>query len=227
MIVLTLAFRHNVATPFLYRLSLVLRVLFLLILTALPGVSHAVQSKTFPAHTPGSRGTVMVLAPAGTPVDSGVWQRTLLRTLPHHGWQTLSVGDLANVDDLKALQSNPTPHYWVASGQMAGALITNLAQSPQPMPAGLVLLGPYHPDPAENARLAEQLAGLGLPVLDLSGPADHPLARATVAERRQANRRTGNPHYQAIHWALDWDHGSDNLAQRVRGWLKQQRASTP
>ncbi|MBY5981616.1 DUF3530 family protein [Ferrimonas balearica] len=200
------------------------RCLFLLLLIALP--SHAIERKAFPAEAPGSKGTVIVLADAGAVVDSGHWQRTLLRTLPRHGWRALSVAQYEGLSSLpEALQSEPEPHYWVVSGATAGEAVNAMATQQLPLPAGLVVLGPFRQTPAENDALPAQLAELGIAVLDMSGPGDHPLAQATTEARQQANRRTANPHYRAMEWALDWDQSADTLAQRIRGWLKQQKTS--
>lgn len=195
-------------------------------ITALPLMTHATQPKVFPAHTPGSKGTVMVISAAGRPVDSGTWQRSVLRALPEHGWNTVSAALPTNLEALPSeLEAQPKPHYWVVSGAQGGMMVQALSERTLPMPDGLVLLGPYHPDMEKNGQLAGQLAGLGVPVLDLSAPGDHPFAKATVAERAQANRRTGNPHYRAIDWALDWDQSAASLAQQIRGWLKQQKTA--
>lgn len=195
----------------------------LLCLTVFPTL--AAEPVVFPAHTPGSKGTVVVFSPAGAALDSGRWQRTVLRTLPEYGWNTVSATLPAKAELLPPqLDAQPKPHYWLVSGAQGGEMVLALSEQALPMPEGLVLLGPYHSDMEQNALLATQLAGLGLPVLDLSSPVDHPLAKATIAERAQANRRTGNPHYRSIHWALDWDQSANTLAQQLWGWLKQQRA---
>ncbi|MBY6187142.1 alpha/beta hydrolase family protein [Marinobacter hydrocarbonoclasticus] len=197
------------------------RCLILSLLMLNCAAAQASDSLTFPAHTPGSKGTVVVVAPAGAPVDSGRWQRILLRTLPEHGWQTLSVSYSDGPEVLPGLiEGAPAPQFWVLSGARAGTVIAALAERQLPKPQGLVLLGPYLPDSEANAALPGQLAALGIPVLDLNGPGDHPMARATTTERHTANRRSGNPNYRAMTWSLDWDQSPDTLAQRIRGWIQ-------
>ncbi|MBY5993002.1 DUF3530 family protein [Ferrimonas balearica] len=190
----------------------------MLLLTAQPLLAHAVQSQSFAAHTPGTWGTVVVVALPEAGVDAGPRDRALLRGLPEHGWDTLSLA--ASTEALpEALAAVSGRQVWLVQGGHAGPLLTTLNEQRLTLPKALVLIGPYHPDADANAALPEQLARLGIPVLDIHSRSDHPQARLTRDRRQQANQRANNPGYRAHAWTLTPDQDPQALVQLVRGWL--------
>lgn len=72
----------------------------------------------------------------------------------------------------------------ITADQSAGLLISLLSQKKIADPDVLIVINPYREDEKLNQALAEQLAKLTLPILDIQSPDGHPASLETAANRK-------------------------------------------
>ncbi len=140
----------------------------------------------------------------------GVWQLSeeqanKLTSKPTSGSELVSKADSEKVQTQLKLIINtlnneadnyPGLRLFVAQGATAGWLIESLDSGSVQMPDALVLIAPYLPEYQRNKSLAEKIANLNVPVLDIWSEQDNRWALATVQKRQQAARKYLKMHYR-------------------------------
>lgn len=128
------------------------------------------------------------------------------------------------MDRLDALgQPYPGKRMLIATDQSAGLMIQLLYAGTLPKPDLLVLINPYLTPAQDNAHLAEQLAQLAIPVLDILSPDATPNAIATAAERRALSPQNQPLRYQQQPLALNLDQPSawQNTLALIDGFARR------
>lgn len=203
------------------------------------GADNAFAAILTPQRGANAQGAIVLIPDQESHPDRRDVTGVLRSHLPDFGWTTLAIAlsapapetkpdaDLRRIGAAVAYLQQQKAARIVLLGHGRGATLgaAYLAAQAQTPVAGLVALGWYDPDAAEEQfAAAGVLARLKLPVYDLYGSRD--LSKVTrQAEARRTAARPTNPNYrQQIVEGADHDFsGLDHaLVQRVRGWLQAQ-----
>lgn len=78
----------------------------------------------------------------------------------------------------------PGKRVLITADQSAGLLISLLSQKKIADPDVLIVINPYSEDETRNQAIAEKLAKLTMPILDIQSPDGHPASLETAAQRK-------------------------------------------
>ena len=108
----------------------------------------------------------------------------------------------------------------ITADQSAGLLISLLSQKKIADPDVLIVINPYREDEKLNQALAEQLAKLTLPILDIQSPDGHPASLETAANRKILAVTLKSPNYRQTSLALNLDNESawQNCLNAIKGF---------
>ncbi|MBU1394414.1 MAG: alpha/beta hydrolase family protein [Gammaproteobacteria bacterium] len=108
----------------------------------------------------------------------------------------------------------------ITADQSAGLLISLLSQKKIADPDVLIVINPYREDEKLNQVLAEQLAKLTLPILDIQSPDGHPASLETAANRKVLAVTLESPNYRQTRLALNLDNESawQNCLNAIKGF---------
>ena len=84
----------------------------------------------------------------------------------------------------------------------------------------LIVINPYREDEQRNQALAEQLAKLTLPILDIQSPDGHPASLETADNRKKLAVTLESPNYRQTTLALNLDNESawQNCLNAIKGF---------
>ncbi|ALS97496.1 DUF3530 family protein [Lacimicrobium alkaliphilum] len=118
-------------------------------------------------------------------------------------------------------QSYPGFVLLVAQGISAAALLDSYAEQQQGLPDALVTVSPYWPDPQRNHQLAQKMASLTMPVLDIYNRWNNAWTLSKRQQRLIAAQKALKLHYrQREIIGTDLIAGQyPYLAREVQGWL--------
>ena len=195
------------------------------------------------AMTPHQQGTLLLLPDPSQHPASPRQINFLRHAMNQHGWSTVAVlpnyPDLANtaadMDNINMLtqfqqqlqlvlnqQAWQAGHLVILAQGKSGYLLSQLDWPLQPrQPDALVFLSSYHTDPASNRQLAQRIARLSIPVLDLAHHQDHLHIASTFELRRQWNRKQANLLYRQrlLTGHAELETTQQLLYKEVYGWL--------
>lgn len=108
----------------------------------------------------------------------------------------------------------------ITADQSAGLLISLLSQKKIADPDVLIVINPYREDEKLNQALAEQLAKLTLPILDIQSPDGHPASLETADNRKKLAVTLESPNYRQTTLALNLDNESawQNCLNAIKGF---------
>ncbi|MGL4712264.1 MAG: DUF3530 family protein [Shewanella sp.] len=108
----------------------------------------------------------------------------------------------------------------ITADQSAGLLISLLSQKKIADPDVLIVINPYREDEQHNHALAEQLAKLTLPILDIQSPDGHPASLETADNRKKLAVTLESPNYRQTTLALNLDNESawQNCLNAIKGF---------
>ncbi|MGL6011915.1 MAG: DUF3530 family protein, partial [Shewanella oncorhynchi] len=108
----------------------------------------------------------------------------------------------------------------ITADQSAGLLISLLSQKKIADPDVLIVINPYREDEQRNQALAEQLAKLTLPILDIQSPDGHPASLETADNRKKLAVTLESPNYRQTTLALNLDNESawQNCLNAIKGF---------
>ncbi|GIU16308.1 DUF3530 domain-containing protein [Shewanella colwelliana] len=131
---------------------------------------------------------------------------------------------IQTMNQLDALgQPYPGKRILIASQKGAGLAITLLNAGSLPKPDILVIINPYLDRSEENQKLAQQIAELTIPVLDIQSPDASPEALATLLERKALAPQNQPLRYEQQVLALNLDQPSawQEILVLVQGFAKR------
>ncbi len=116
---------------------------------------------------------------------------------------------IKSISQLGAVGKNyPGKRVLITADKSAELLITLLSEQRILSPDVLVVVNPYSEDERRNLALAEKLAKLRIPILDIQSPDGHPLSRETAAKRKALALTYDTPKYRQILLDLSLDNES-------------------
>ncbi|GGD48626.1 hypothetical protein GCM10011357_00650 [Lacimicrobium alkaliphilum] len=109
----------------------------------------------------------------------------------------------------------------ISQGSSAAALLNHYAQQQTGLPDALVTVSPYWPEPARNHQLAEKMAGLTIPVLDIYNRWNNAWTLSQRQQRLIAAEKALKMHYRQreIVGTDLYAHQYPYIAKEVQGWL--------
>ncbi|WP_394204553.1 DUF3530 family protein [Shewanella waksmanii] len=128
-------------------------------------------------------------------------------------WQQLTddqINHLTNtLDQLDSVGgAYPGKRMLITADRTAGVVISLLSQSKLPKPDILVVINPYRVRDQENQLLAEQLAGLDIPILDIQSTDGHRASLATASERKALAPMSAPLRYEQQSLSLNINQGA-------------------
>ncbi|GAB4346259.1 MAG: hypothetical protein Kow006_04480 [Gammaproteobacteria bacterium] len=203
----------------------------------LSGADSELSAILTPQTTPTPHGVVILVPDRGGHPDQPGVINPLRSRLPEFGWTTLALppppadqpGGLLDIG-IRRLQvaidyvQQQKLGTVVLAGHGLGATLAAayLASQPQSPVAGLIAVGWYDPEGAEDRlRATEAIAASPVPVYDIYGGRDLRRVEQGAAERLLAARKANRNYRQKRIEGADHDHTGlgPALAQQVRGWL--------
>lgn len=114
----------------------------------------------------------------------------------------------------------PGKRVLITADQSAGLLISLLSQKKIADPDVLIVINPYSEDEARNQAIAEKLAKLTMPILDIQSPDGHPASLETAEQRKSLAVTLESPNYRQTALALNLDNESawQNCLSAIRGF---------
>lgn len=114
----------------------------------------------------------------------------------------------------------PGKRVLITADQSAGLLISLLSQKKIADPDVLIVINPYSEDETRNQAIAEKLAKLTMPILDIQSPDGHPASIETAAQRKTLAVTLEAPNYRQTTLALNLDNESawQNCLTAIRGF---------
>jgi hypothetical protein len=108
----------------------------------------------------------------------------------------------------------------ITADQSAGLLINLLSEKKITEPDVLIVINPYREDDELNQTLAEQLAKLTIPILDIQSPDGHPASIKTASNRKGLAITLGSPNYRQTSLILNLDNESawQNCLSAIKGY---------
>ena len=114
----------------------------------------------------------------------------------------------------------PGKRVLITADQSAGLLISLLSQKKIADPDVLIVINPYSEDETRNQAIAEKLAKLTMPILDIQSPDGHPASLETAEQRKTLAVTLEAPNYRQTTLALNLDNESawQNCLTAIRGF---------
>ncbi|MFV0597436.1 DUF3530 family protein [Shewanella sp.] len=114
----------------------------------------------------------------------------------------------------------PGKRVLITADQSAGLLISLLSQKKIADPDVLIVINPYSEDETRNQAIAEKLAKLTMPILDIQSPDGHPASLETAEQRKTLAVTLEAPNYRQTTLALNLDNESawQNCLAAIRGF---------
>ncbi|BDQ67771.1 alpha/beta hydrolase family protein [Shewanella xiamenensis] len=114
----------------------------------------------------------------------------------------------------------PGKRVLITADQSAGLLISLLSQKKIADPDVLIVINPYSEDETRNQAIAEKLAKLTMPILDIQSPDGHPASLETAEQRKTLAVTLEAPNYRQTTLALNLDNESawQNCLSAIRGF---------
>lgn len=108
----------------------------------------------------------------------------------------------------------------ITADQSAELLINLLSQKKIANPDVLIVINPYSEDESRNQALAEKLAKLTMPILDIQSPDGHPASLNTAEQRRTLAVTLETPNYRQSQLVLNLDNESawQNCLNTIKGF---------
>lgn len=123
---------------------------------------------------------------------------------------------------LQALPDDPGPQLVIAQGMMGAWLVELYVAHSLAVPNALVLVDVYQGDRASNRRLAEHLAQLEIPILDIHHAQRHPWLEQASTLRMQTMQRNARHDYRQHTLNTNTSASDDALGRYIYGWLHTQ-----
>ncbi|MEE2024118.1 DUF3530 family protein [Alkalimonas mucilaginosa] len=188
------------------------------------------------AMTPFVQGTLLLLPDPSQHPASPRHINFLRQAMNQHGWTTLALlPDATATTDQAALaalrqqlhlvleQSDwQQGHLVVLAQGYSGYLLSQLEWTTLPrQPEAIVFLSSYHPEPANNRELAQRIAQLSMPVLDMAHDTDHLHISQTFEIRRQWGQKQANLLYRQrlLTGYPELEISQQRMYKEVYGWL--------
>lgn len=163
-------------------------------------------------------------APSTKPIDDSSAQiDEALMSLQQAYWKIYSKR-LGNIWE-NSLQLNNRKLVLIAHGLSAGLLIDWLHQNPKQQPTGLIILSPYHYDPAKQDKLGQYIADMAFPVLEISASADRRDVQASMPQHAKLSQKKGKSNFRQAYIEgsnHSYQFAEAYLTKLIRGWLKRQ-----
>lgn len=114
----------------------------------------------------------------------------------------------------------PGKRVLITADKSAGLLIKLLSENKLAMPDVLVVINPYREEEVLNLALAEQLAKLTIPILDIQSPDGHPASLETADARQRLAVSLDSPNYRQTRLLLNLDNESawQNCLVSIKGF---------
>jgi hypothetical protein len=114
----------------------------------------------------------------------------------------------------------PGKRVLITAEQSAGILISLLSQKKIADPDVLIVINPYNEDETRNQAIAEKLAKLTMPILDIQSPDGHPASLETAEQRKILAVTLGTPNYRQTTLVLNLDNESawQNCLNTIKGF---------
>jgi hypothetical protein len=198
--------------------------------------------------TPNKLGSILLLPDWGRLPTSPEVIDPLRQQLPKLGWETIAVlppipeqrlnlitqaepGEASDtykkslVAAMQAIEQAKSEQFGyqvvIAQGVMASWILEIYTQNLYPLPDALILIGSYLPQVERNKAMADQIASLPRPVLDLSFTTNNIWVHAGAEPRRIAAAKQQKLDYrqQTITGEIYRPETSAHLAKSIYGWL--------
>lgn len=146
------------------------------------------------------------------------------KTLPENSRKHLLEQEDFLVKSLSQLETvgadYPGKRVLITADQSAELLISLLSQKKIANPDVLIVINPYSENEERNQALAEKLAKLTMPILDIQSPDGHPASLSTAEQRRTLAVTLETPNYRQSQLLLNLDNESawQNCLNTIKGF---------